>query len=82
MIYLQNRLISDRHCSTEYKKLLYVCGREGYCELLVNFADFLLIYSTCNFAIPGTSIAGMRERHPDSVKHLSLNHDQAHKLVV
>ena len=38
-------------------------------------------YSTCNYAIPGTSIAGMRERRPDSVKHLSLNHDQAHKLV-
>ena len=32
--------------------------------------------------IPGTSIAGMRERRPDSEKHLSLNYDQAHKLAV
>ena len=43
MIYLQNRLMSYRHCSTEYNKLLYVCGGEGYCELLVNFADLLFI---------------------------------------
>ena len=34
---------SIRHCSTEYNKLLYVCGGEGYCELLDNFADFLFI---------------------------------------
>ena len=69
-LHLQNQLISNSHFSTYYNKLLYVCGGEGYCELLVNFA--------------GTSIAGMRERErrPDSVKHLSLNHDQAHKLVV
>ena len=43
------------------------------------------MYSTCNFANPDISIAGMRERereHTDSVKHLSLNHDQANKLVV
>ena len=45
MIYLQNRLICNRHCSTEYNKLLYVCGVEGYCELLANFADFIFIYS-------------------------------------
>ena len=50
MIYLQNQLICNRHCSTEYNKLLYVCGGERYCELLANFA------------ILGTSIAGMRER--------------------
>ena len=25
------------------KKLLYVCGGEGYCELLVNFTDLLFI---------------------------------------
>ena len=43
MMYLQNQLICDRHCSTEYNKLLYVCVGEGYCELLVNFADFLFI---------------------------------------
>ena len=48
---------------------------------IVNCLLILLIYSTFNLAIPSTSIAGMRERHPDSVKHLSLNHDQAHKLV-
>ena len=51
---------------------------------IVNFADFLFILlGTCNFAVPGTSIAGMgeRERRPDSVKQLRLNHDQAHKLV-
>ena len=42
MIYLQNRLINS-HCSTEYIKLLYVCGGEGYCELLVNPADLLFI---------------------------------------
>ena len=33
MVYLQNRLICNRHCSTEYNKLIYVCGGEGYCEL-------------------------------------------------
>ena len=43
MSYLQNRLICNRHCSTEYNKLLYVCGGERYCELLVNFADFFFI---------------------------------------
>ena len=43
IIYLKNQLISNRHCSTEYNKLVYVCGREGYCELLVNFADLLFI---------------------------------------
>ena len=37
---LQNRLISNSHCST---KLFYVCGGEGYCEFLVHFADFLFI---------------------------------------
>ena len=36
MIYLQNQLICNRHCSTEYNKLLYVCGGEGYCKFLVN----------------------------------------------
>ena len=46
----------------------YVCG-------------CFIIYSACNFAIPGTSIAGMRGRRPNSVKHLSLNHDHAHQLV-
>ena len=35
MIHLQNRLISNSHCSTYYDKLLFVCGGEGYCELLV-----------------------------------------------
>ena len=43
MIYLQNRLICNMHCSTEYNKLVYVCGGEGYGELLVNFTDFLFI---------------------------------------
>ena len=43
VIYLQNRMICNRHCSPEYNKLLYVCGGEGYCELLVNFTDFLFI---------------------------------------
>ena len=28
---------------TYYNTLLYVCGGEGYCELLVYFADFLFI---------------------------------------
>ena len=42
----------------------------------------ILIHSTCNFAIPDTSIAGMRERGPYSVKNMSINHDQAHTLVV
>ena len=59
MIYLQNRLICNRHCSTEYNKLLYVCGG-GILWIACLFCRFL-IYSTCNFAIPGTSIAGMRE---------------------
>ena len=75
MIYLQNQLISNRHCPTEYNKLLYVYGGggDGYCELLVNFVDFLFIVpGTCNFVIPGIR---ERERRPDSVKHLSLNHD-------
>ena len=39
-LHLQNRLISYCHCSTYYNTLLYVCEREGYCELVVNFADF------------------------------------------
>ena len=43
MFYLQYRLISNRHCSTEYNTLLYVCGGEVYCELIDNFADFLFI---------------------------------------
>ena len=43
MIYLQNRLINNSHCSNKYNKLLYMCGGGGYCELLVNFADFLFI---------------------------------------
>ena len=40
MIYLQlhNQLISNIHWST-----YYVYGVEGYCELLVNFTDFLFI---------------------------------------
>ena len=59
-------MISNSHCSTYYNKLLYVCGAEEYCELLVNLADFLFIV----LAIPGTSIAGMRERRTDSEKHL------------
>ena len=42
----------------------------------------IIIHSTCNFAIPDTSIAGMRERGPYSVKNMSINHDQAHTLVV
>ena len=43
-LHLQNRLLSNSHCSTYYNKLLYVCGGDGgYCELLVNFADFLFI---------------------------------------
>ena len=25
----------QQHCSTYYNKLLYVCGGEGYCELLL-----------------------------------------------
>ena len=62
MNYLQDRLICNRHCSTEYNKLLYMCVEEGYCELLVLKFFRFFIYSTCNFAIPGTSIAGMRER--------------------
>ena len=43
MNYLQNQLLSNSHSSTYYKKLLYVCVGDGYCELLVNFADFLFI---------------------------------------
>ena len=61
-LHLQNRLISNRHCSTYYNKLLNVCGGEGYCELLVNFADFLFIVHAILLFIPGTSIVGMRER--------------------
>ena len=49
---------------------------------LVIMQIYYLYYSTCNFAIPGTFISGKREREgrQDSGKHLSLNHDQAHKL--
>ena len=63
-LHLQNRLISNSHCLTYYNKLLYMCGWVGggrgviLC-IAINFAD---IYGTCNFAIPGTSIAGMSER--------------------
>ena len=42
-LHLQNRLISNSHWSTYYNTLLYVCEGVGYCELLVNFADFLFI---------------------------------------
>ena len=78
-LHLQNRLISNTHSSTYYNKLLYVCGGEGYCELLVNFADFLFIVHAILEYIQSRND---RERHPDSVKHLSLNHNQAHQLVV
>ena len=62
-----------------YLQFLYVCVCVGewYCEYLVNYADFL-IYSMCNFSIPGTSIAEMRERE----KHWRLNTDQLYTLVV
>ena len=43
MIYLQIWLICNRHCSTQYNKLLCVGVGEGYCELIVNFVDFLFI---------------------------------------
>ena len=43
MNYLQNQLLSNSHCSTYYNKLLYACVGEGYCELHVNFADFIFI---------------------------------------
>ena len=48
----------------------YMCVGEGDIVNCYYFCRFL-IYSTCNFAIPWTSIAGMRERRPDSGKHLS-----------
>ena len=44
-LHLQNRWISNNHCSTYYNKLLYVCWGDVYCELRVNFCRFL-IYST------------------------------------
>ena len=56
-LHLQNRLINNSHCSTYYNKLLYVCEGEGYYALLVNFV--LIVHAI--FAIPGTSIAGMRD---------------------
>ena len=76
-LHLQNRLISYCHCSTYYNTLLYVCEGEGYCELVVNFADFLFIVH-----VTLLHSRNERERRSDSVKHLSLNHDQAHTLVV
>ena len=42
-LFLENRFLCNRHCSTEYNKLVYVCGEEGYCELLLNFMGFLFI---------------------------------------
>ena len=56
-----------------------VCGGGGYCELLVNFTDLLFIVHVIFRYIHSRN---ERERHPDSVKHLKLNHDPAHKLVV
>ena len=41
-LHLENRLISNTHCSTYYNKLLYVCGG-GYCEFLFNLVDLLFI---------------------------------------
>ena len=41
MNYLQNQLISNSHCSNHYP--VYACVGDGYCELLVNFIDFLFI---------------------------------------
>ena len=79
VIYLQNRLICNRHCSTEYNKLLYVCGEEGYCELLVNFTSFLLILHV--ILLFHVHSRNERERLPDSEKDFGLDHDQAHKLV-
>ena len=63
---LNNKILTFHHLFTFtesfYNTLLYVCGGEGYCELLANYADFLFIVpGKCNFAIPGTSIAGMEE---------------------
>ena len=55
-LHLQNLLISNSHGSTYDKTLLYVSVGGGYCELLVNFADFLFIVHVI-FTIPGTSIA-------------------------
>ena len=54
-------MISNRHRSTEYNKLLYVCGGEGYCKLLLILQ--FLIYSTSNIAIPDihSMIMTMRE---------------------
>ena len=42
-IFTFHDLIGNRHCLTYYNKILYVRGGEGYCELLVNFADFMFI---------------------------------------
>ena len=42
-IFTFHDLISNSHCLTYYNKLLCVCEGQGYCELLVNFADFVFI---------------------------------------
>ena len=58
-----------------------MCWGEGYCELLVNCADFLfIVYVILLFQYIHNR--NEKERRPDSMKQLSLGYDQAHKLVV
>ena len=38
MNYLQNKLLSNSHCSTYYNTLLYACVGEGYCELILQIS--------------------------------------------
>ena len=73
-----NSIIMSSHIQNNH---VYVCGGEGYCELLVNFVDFLfIVHAILLFRVQ--YIYSRNEKRPDSGKHLSLNHDQAHKLVV
>ena len=58
-----------------------MCVGERDIVFLVNFADFLFIVHAILLS-RYIHNRNERERRPDSVKHLSLNHDQAYKLVV
>ena len=72
-LHLQNQLMSNSH---KY----YMCEGEGYCELLINFADCLCIAHV--FWYIHSRNEREKERRADSVNPLSINHNQAHKLVV
>ena len=68
-LHLENLLISNSHGSTYYNKLLYVCGGEWYCVLLVNFEDFWFIVHAILLFQVHPKQEWEREGRLDSEKH-------------